>query len=203
MSALEALLRDLQRALKTRDEGQVASVRRTLFEGFPTDKAGAEAGYKLGLYLLFREQQLNQAAEVFRGTAKSKQAPWALMARTSLGQVLLTQGKFQQACFELRKAANGGPHMLTAQAKGLLVLALKEAGNGNEAERVREEHLALLDQIGKREGPEGAHARFFLGMEYKHDGRRREAKSMLSSALGNPRLPKDAQAAAKAALETL
>ena len=148
MASLEQLLKDLERALEIGDLDQVASVRRTIADAAPDVKEGAEAWYKLGLDALFRKGDRNVAAECFRSAAKAKIQPWSSSARVSLGLVLASHEKHQQAAFELRKAIGAlGPSLLQAQAFGLLVVVLRQGKQGAEAERARKEHMALLARI--------------------------------------------------------
>ena len=105
MASLKDLERDLARALKAGDLDQIASVRRTIASGFADTPAAAEANYRLGLDLLFRTKNVDEAAAHLREAAKTKAAPWSIAARVSLGLVMLRQGKAQQAIFELRRVA--------------------------------------------------------------------------------------------------
>ncbi len=205
MASLKDLERDLERALKTGDLDQIASVRRTIATGFADTAAGAEARYRLGLDALFRGKNLDEAAEHLREAAKSKAAPWGMAARVSLGLVLLHQGKPQQAVFELRRVAGSKPpNIRSAQAAGFLVLALREMGNRDEAERARKSQLEILATLIKSEDAEtAALANHMLGMEHKFVGERAKAKQHLEKALASPALPPDERASAQQAMEDL
>lgn len=205
MASLKELERDLDRALEAGDPEQVASVRRTIAGGFPGSPAAAEASYKLGLDQLFRAQNPDEAAKLLREATKAKAPPWSLAARVSLGILLLHQGKPQQALFELRRAAGVKPPSIeSAQAAGFVVIALREIGNGKEAERARATQLEMLRALVKRDDDETrALAHFMLGMEHKFDGERAPAKQHLEAALALEALPADARATADQAMQDL
>lgn len=202
MAKLTELLRDLGRALEGGDLDQVAAVRRTIVETHEATQEGAEAAYKLALDTLFRQRDPDRAAEYLRIAGKSKVDQWSLPARVSLGLLLLRQGKHQQAAFELRKvAALKPPTVLTAQAQGFLVLALYEQKNGKEAQRIRGEQLKTLEGLTRSaHPPEAALAQLMLGLEYKFDGQRAEAKRHLTAAVDSGQLPKEDLGLAQKAL---
>lgn len=204
MAKLSDLLRDLDRALAADDQDTAASVRRTIAEGHPGTPEAAEAHFKLGLFQLFKRQDLDAAATHLREAAKAKHAVWSPQARISLGLILHRQGKFQQAVFELRRVSGmTPPSLITAQAAGLVVLSLRSDGKAQEAERARGQQLDMLDKLTRSlAGEEQAMARFMLGMEHKHDGRRDKAKPLLQAALTGG-LPAAEAAVAKRALADL
>ena len=205
MAALEDLLRDLTRALQAKKEDDALAVRRSIAEQYPETPEGAEASYKIGLAALFRSQDLDAAATAFRASAKAKQKTWSLTARTSLGLLLLRQGKHQQAVFELRRAASARPPtLLVAQAAGLLVLALKEGNQQQEADRAHRQHVSLLDELLKSKDPEtAAVARFMRAMEHKFDGQPADAREHLKAVLASDALPEAERASAERALVSL
>jgi tetratricopeptide (TPR) repeat protein len=198
---LQDLLRDLEGALKASDHDRVASVRRTIVAQYPGTPEGAEASYKLGLDALFRERSPDEAAEHFRAALKAKSS-WAAAARISLAIILLRQGKSQQGMFELRKVVSADPPTIaSAYAKGLIVVALREAKNAKEAERAHEEHKKLLSRVAEiATGEDKALAHFMLGMEHKFDGEREPAKKHLCAALEAGGLPERERAQVEAAL---
>lgn len=205
MASLEDLRRDLDRALAAKHEDNVAAVRTTIAESFPETPEGARARYELGLAALYRDKDLEAAANHFREAAKAKQKTWSHSARTSLGLVLLSQGKLQQAVFELRRAASATPpNLLVAQAAGMLHGALVQMGNKAEAQRARAQHLKILDDLTKHEdAPTAALARFLRGMEHKFEGERGPAKKLLTAALEGGHLPPDERSSAERALAAL
>ena len=206
MTDLSSLLGDLERALAAHDLDLVASVRRTIFEGHPTTVAAAEAGYKLGLDALYRRHDLDAAAQRFRETVRRKDGKWSPAARVSLALILLRQKKHQQALFELRKATSADPPtLLSAQAAGLVAVVLADAQKpGAEIERARDNAKSLLTRLVSSTDPETAGgAAFMLGMEFKFDGDRSNARTWLEQALASGALPEDAQRLAARSLEGL
>lgn len=198
---LDALKKDVDRAIQSGDPEKIALAWRAIATGHPDSPDGGEAEYRLGLDALFRGRNMEQAAEHFRTAAKTKSA-FAMPARSSLGMVLMRQGKSQQGIFELRKVAGvTPPTILSVSAWGLLVVAFREANNAREAERARTEHRRLLQKLCEsKNGEEAALASFMLGMEHKHDGERAPAKKLLQTALDSGKLPKNETEAAKKAL---
>ncbi len=198
---IQDLVRDLERALQSGDHDRVASVRRTIAHQYPETPAGAEASYKLGLDALFRKRNADEAAEHFRAAVKAK-STWSAPARTSLAIVLLRQGKGQQGMFELRKIASASPPTIaSAYAQGLLVLALREAKKGPEAEKAHQEHKRMLLKVAETStGEDKALAHFMLGMEHKIDGEREPAKKQLQAALAVGALEARERKQAEAAL---
>lgn len=205
MASLKDLMSDLDRALAGNDLDQVASVRRTIAGAFPGSPAGAEASYKVGLDLLFRAKKPEEAAVSFREAAKAKSQPWSAAARVSLGLLLLREGKPQQAVFELRRVAGMTPPTIqTAQAAGFVVIALRELGNGADAERARKSHIEMLKKLTTSDDEETeAIANFMLGMEHKFDGDRGTAKAHLEKALASSELPPDEKSSAELAMQDL
>ena len=205
MTTLDALTRDLERALAVGDLDTATSVRRTITQLFVETEAGAQASYQLGLEALFRQRNLDAAAEHFRAATKAKVLQWSVPARVSLGMVLLRQGKPQQAVFELRRVASlEPPTAQTAQAAGLVVVALTESGKATEADRARQQHRRLLDRLSRQgSGVDGAVGRFMLAMEKKLDGDRSGAKAALEDALSQAELPDEYREQAQRALADL
>lgn len=206
MAALKELLSDLARALDANDLAAAAAVRRTIVDNHPDAAEAAEAGFKLGLHLLFKEKDLDAASVALRAAAKAKHPVWSPQARISLGQILMRQGKHQQAVFELRRVAGSTkPTLVSAQAAGLVVIALREAKKGPEAERARAQYLDTLERLTKADlpGVERALAQHMLALEHKHDGQRRLAKPLLEAALASGALPQAERAQAEQALKEL
>lgn len=205
MASLDALRGDLDRALELKDYDAAASVRRAIAQLFPDSSAGAEAEYKLGLDALFRQQKLDAAADHFRAATKAKVPAWGLPARLSLGLVLLRQDKPQQALFELRRVASAEPPtVLSAQAAGLVVIALTEQSKPTDADRARQQHRRILDRLTKHAtGVDQALAWFMLGMEKKFDGDRPGAREAFDSALAQGHLPNEYVAQARRAITDL
>lgn len=205
MAQLSDLMRDLERALQAQDHGTAAAVRRTIVEGHEGTAEAAEAGFKLGLFHLFKERNLDAAAEALRGAAKAKHPVWSPQARISLGQILARQGKVQQAVFELRRVASlTPPTLVSAQAAGLVVMTLRAAGNSAEAERSRGAYVeALIRLVEAPDAQVRALAQLMLAQEHKYDGRRDMARPLLEKALASKALPEAEAAQASQALKEL
>jgi tetratricopeptide (TPR) repeat protein len=198
---LDALKKDLDREIKGGDPEKIATAWQAIAAAHPESAEGGDASYRLGLDSLFRKKNLERAAECFRAAAKTK-GSHAVAARSSLGLVLIRQGKSQQGIFELRKVAGTTPPtILSVSAWGLLVVAFKEAGNMREAERAHTEHKRALEKMTQSKVAEdSAIAHYMLAMEYKIDGERAIAKRHLEAALATNKLPPAELASAKAAL---
>lgn len=182
---------DLNRALEADEQSNAASVRETISDGHPGTPEAAEASFKLGLYRLFKERNLDTASVALRVAAKAKHPVWSPQARMALGQILARQGKVQQAVFELRRVAGmSPPTLITAQAAGLTVLVLREADKGTEADRARTQQLDILGRLCKSsQGLDLALAQHMLALEHKYDGHRDLAKPLLQMALSSGNLP--------------
>ena len=204
MATLAELLRDLERALTQGDQESAQSVRRTIVDGHPDSVAAAEAAYRMGLSALFGQRDMEAASTWMRRGAQSKIEPWASASRVALGVFLARLGKTQQAAFELRKVASGTPvTALSLQAAGLLVLAFRDAGQREQAERAREKQLELLARHSSGPGELGALASYMLGMEHLHAGDRKRAGVSLHRALDSGFLPPDQERSARRAVDDL
>jgi predicted Zn-dependent protease len=201
---LKSLKADLDRELKKGDWDKVAAARAAIVAAYPETEEGAEASYKLALDAIYRKKNLEEAANHLRNAVKVK-SPWSGIARSTLGIVLLRQGKAQQAAFELRRVAGQNPPTIfSASAQGLLVIALRETNQPKEAERARAQHKQILAKLTQSATPEdAAMANFLLGMEYKFDGERDIAKRHLAAAIESKKLPNDERAIAERALSEL
>ncbi|MBI2376942.1 MAG: hypothetical protein HYV07_23280 [Deltaproteobacteria bacterium] len=205
MADLEDLKKDLARALKLKDDARAAEIRRTIGDAFPDTPAGAVANFKLGLYLLMKAGQVDEAVERFRKVTTHKDKVYGPIARVTLAQVLFRQGKGQQAIFELRKAAGASPPTVTSvQAHAFLVMFLTELKKKDEAARARKDQLAALEALAARDEVEAAsYGSFLLGLELAFEGKRADAKARLSGALDKGGLAEEDAAQARAALEAL
>jgi len=72
MPSLEDLLLQLEAADKKKDTVALRKVREEIVSAYPDANEAAEALYKLGLDLLFRERKLELATEKFQAAAKKK-----------------------------------------------------------------------------------------------------------------------------------
>lgn len=197
---LSELLTTLSRALEVGDVDRIRAARQAVVAGHPESEAAAEASFRLGLDALFVGHSLDAAAEHFRAATRAKASAFALAARTSLGLVLLRQGKHQQAVFELRRvAAQKPPTLSAAQALSWVVQSFRTQKNAKEAERARDEQLKVLEAVAGGPDPAAAAlAHVMLGAEHKHDGRRDLAKKHLTAALASGALDPEYTAKAQA-----
>lgn len=202
--SLEPLLAELDRALAEDEREVAADLRARIMAASPGSVAGAEAAFKLGLYRLFVLRDPERAVDALRAAVRARQPPWSRPARIALAQLLLRQGKLQQAAFELRKASAEGPEDLVGiQARALLADALARLGQAIEAEAVRAALKTALERLGRVGGMEAGIALAWLGFEHKHDGARRAAKAAFEAALNEDALPPEERAAIERALLTL
>ncbi len=202
---LSELTTSLTRALDVGDADRIREVRRAIAAAHPETEAGADASFRLGLDALFTGQDLEAAAEHFRAATKAKGSASALAARTSLGLVLLRQGKHQQAVFELRRVGSQKPPTLAAaQALSWVVISFRQQKNAKEADRAREEQLKVLEAVAAgADAPSAALAHLMLGVEHKHDGRRDAAVKHLQAALAQKGLDAEYEARARSLLAGL
>lgn len=202
---LNELTTALARAEEVGDLDRLRVARQALVAAYPEAEVAAEAAFRLGLDALFVGQDLERAAEHFRAATKAKASPAAQAARTSLGLVLLRQGKHQQAVFELRRVgASKPPSLAAAQALSWVALSFRQQKNAKEADRARDEQLKVLDAVAAgADRASAALAHVLLGAEHKHDGRRDRAVKHLEAALASGALDADYQGKARALLATL
>lgn len=195
----------LSRALEVGDPDRIRDARKAIVAAHPESEAAGEAQFRLGLDALFLGQDLDAAAEHFRAATKSKASVHAMPARTSLGLVLLRQGKHQQAVFELRRVgAQKPPSLAAAQALSWVALSFRQQKNGAEADRARAEQLKVLESVAAGTDPAAAAiANVLLGAEHKHDGRRDLATKHLKAALAHKTLDPEYTAKAQALLASL
>lgn len=207
MPAFETLL---ARLAKTKTEAEAAEIREAMLKADPGAPGAAEAAYRLGLYHLYRGRDLDLAKAAFQTAARAKQPPFSIMARSSLGLLLLRAGETQKALFTLRRAAGSTPPSLqSAEAQGFLIEALIQAGQGRDAERAKRQLEKQLQALAQgqsdaqvRDPAESALAALMLGLHLKREGQRAEAKAWLQKAQEGP-LDASLKARAKAALAEL
>lgn len=123
-------------------------LREQIVREHPDTDAAVEATYKLGLDALFRKRDLDAAVALFEEAAKARHVYWSNAARTSLGLCFFHQKRGQKALFELRKVAYAkvqGVHSVVAM--GFIESIYASEGNADEAQRVRRDKLAQLEQM--------------------------------------------------------
>lgn len=171
MSDPQALLEAIRVAADKEDSDALDELRKEYIELMPGSPEATEARYRLGLSLLFRHKDTNQAREFLKAAAADKGHPIALEARVSYALILHAQKKRQQAIFELRKmlSPNTVPSMHTASALDFLSLLLRESGAKEEdivkVETQRREHLESLANA-ESDPMEKAHWWLRLGTAY-------------------------------------
>lgn len=189
MAELESLLNDLANLDAQHDLDGLRRVRERIVEEYPDSDAAVEALYKLGLDLLFRSRDIEQAVVKFVEAAKRKHVFWSAAARTSLGLCYYHQKRNQKALLELRKVAYAEPptsHSITAL--GFIEQIFSNEGNLQEIERVRKDRISQLRRIlkaGKEAGITAAERGFHLynlGLALKDAGEEEEAVQSLQTA---------------------
>jgi tetratricopeptide (TPR) repeat protein len=114
----------------------------------PASDAAAEAQYKVGLDLLFRERRLEEAVVHFEAAARRPQPFWSAAARTSLGLCYFHQQKLQKALFELRKVAYAkAPNVHSITALAFIENIFSVQKQPEEASRVRKDRIVQLEQM--------------------------------------------------------
>lgn len=167
MATLEALQQELARCDAEHDLAGLRQARESIIAEYPESEQAAEALYKIGLDLLFRERDLNAAVTRFEEAAKRKHAFWSAAARTSLGLCYHHQGRGQKALLELRKVAYPEtPSMHSVTALGFIENIHESTNNTEEAKRARKDRVKQLEQLVEiaRSSGRGADRGFYLHM---------------------------------------
>jgi tetratricopeptide (TPR) repeat protein len=188
MPELESLLRDLADRDAKRDLEGLRKIREEIVQHFPDSVAAAEANYKWGLDLLFRERSLDGAVEKFLAAAKGKNIYWALAARTSLGLCYYHQKRLQKALLELRKVAHiENPNSHSVTALSFLENIFQTEGQAQEAGRVRKERIKQLEKlVGEaaqaNNSRDHGHYLYSLALALKDEGEDNRAHDLLKQA---------------------
>ena len=187
MAELEALLKQLDEADAAHDADGMRKVREEIVAQHAASEEAAEAMYKIGLDLLFRERTLDGAVERFKEAAARKHPYWSAAARTSLGICLYHQGNTQKALFELRRVGYSEvPTDHSVTALSFIETIFMNDGNMEEVERVRKERVRQLYTLveayrGVDPSELGQHL-FALGLALKDQGDDAEATRVLDEA---------------------
>lgn len=188
MSDLEALLNDLANLEAQADLDGLRQARQQIVDQHPDSDQAAEAQYKIGLDLLFRNRDIPAAIECFKAAIKKKHPYWSPAARISMALCLYRQGSAQKAIFELRKSAfpeDPTPNSITALT--FIELIFDETGKKEEAQRARKDRISQLKRILKLiaadEPQSRAHFLHQLGMEYQRDANHDKAEALFQEAL--------------------
>jgi len=188
MAKLEALLNDLANFDAQQDLGGLRRTREQIVTEFPTSEAAAEALYKIGLDLLFRERNLDGAVEQFEAAARRKHPYWSAAARTSLGLCYYHQKRIQKALFELRRVGyppQPTPHSVTALT--FIESIFAQEGNAEELKRTRKDRItqleALITESRTQARPaERGYYLYTLGAALRDHGDEGRAKAVLNEA---------------------
>lgn len=187
MAQLDALLSELANFDAQHDLAGLRRVREQIVSEHPQSEAAAEALYKIGLDLLFRERRLSDAMSNFDDAAKRKVAFWSDAARTSLGLCLFHQHRPQKALLELRKVAyQDKPSAHTVTALSFIEIVYEAEANKDEAKRARKDRMAQLERLAA--GPDGddasqrAYFLYLLGLACRDQGDDARATSALTEA---------------------
>jgi tetratricopeptide (TPR) repeat protein len=162
MFDVDDALAAVDEALRSGDPDAIEAARLRYLEADGHGPVAADMRYRLGLSRLFRHRDRDGAVEFFKEAAAEKGAPVAPEARVSLALVLSSQGKRQQAIFELRKMLpEGAPASIhTAQALDFLSVLLRDAQAQQKeiigVDETRKKHLLSLAS-GAKDGVEKAH----------------------------------------------
>ncbi len=191
MATLQSLLKDLADLEGQHDLDGMRRAREQIAEEHPDSDEAAEALYKVGLDLLFRDRQLDAAVEKFEEAAKLKQAFWSAAARTSLGLCLYHQGRNQKALFELRKVAYVKvPNVHSVTALAFIENIFETEGKGDEVLRVRKDRISQLEHViqqnrdSKGDPSERGYHMHQLGVALKDQQDDARARAVLEEAKG-------------------
>lgn len=191
MAELKSLLETIAGLEALQDLDGLRATREQLLVEYPESESAVEAGYKVGLDLLFRARQLDLAVERFAAAAQSKHPFWSAAARTSLGLCYYHQRRSQKALFELRKVAYAkqvSGHSVTALAFIENIFATE--GKQDDAARVRKDRIAQLEQLVAKDRSntaaigERGHYLYQLGLALKDSRDPERAHAVLQEAAG-------------------
>src|SRR6476619_4956516 len=104
MSTVNDLVEKVRQCEAKGDLGGIVKLRAQIALDFPGTPEAAEALFRLGIYLLFIENQPDAAKQTFEDAIKTKDPNWSKAARVSLASLYLREQKTQKALLELRKA---------------------------------------------------------------------------------------------------
>jgi tetratricopeptide (TPR) repeat protein len=188
MAQLEDLLNDLANLDAQHDLDGMRRLRERIVSEHPDTEAAVEALYKIGLDLLFRERNLNEAVAKFEEAGKRKHPFWSSAARTSLGLCYHHQGRTQKALFELRKVAypeQPTPHSVTALT--FIENILESQNAADEVKRTRKDRIAQLEKLTEQSkvnnrGSERGYYLYQLAVAWKDAGDDAKARTFLEEA---------------------
>jgi hypothetical protein len=188
MAQLDALLSELANFDAQHDLGGLRRVREQIVSEHPRSEAAAEALYKIGLDLLFRERRLSDAMSNFDEAAKRKVAFWSDAARTSLGLCLFHQHRSQKALLELRKVAyQDKPSAHTVTALSFIEIVYEAEANKDEAKRARKDRIGQLECLAagsdsSNDASQRGYFLYLLGLACRDQGDDTRATAALTEA---------------------
>ncbi len=191
MTTLPDLLERMKVCEQKGDLGGIVKLRAQIARDFPNTSEAAEALFRLGVYLLFIENQPDAAKQTFEDAIKIKDPNWSKAARVSLASLYVREQKMQKALLELRKAVSDKdpPSIHTVSALSIMEAIHEEAEAHGEARKAKEEkvkHLRTLVEQARTENDDGALAffAFSLAQELVMLGTPASAKVLLSEVIG-------------------
>jgi tetratricopeptide (TPR) repeat protein len=185
LAQLEALLEELENHDQKADLDALRRVREQIVLEHAGTDAAVEALYKIGLDLLFRERNLEQAVLRFEEAAKRRVAYWSDAARTSLGLCYFHQRRAQKALLELRKVAYPDkPNVHSITALSFIETIYESEGKDEEVRRVRKDRIAQLEQLVKQVKAPAERGQFLfqLGLACRDQGDDARADAALNEA---------------------
>ncbi len=187
MAQLDALLGELATLDARHDLEGLRRVREQIAAEHPGSDAAAEAIYKIGLDLLFRERRLDDAVQRFETAARRKAPFWSDAARTSLGLCLFHQNRSQKALLELRKVAyRDVPSAHSVTALSFIETIYEAEGKKPDAERARKDRIGQLAELvkpGRAATPaERGWFLYLLGVACRDQGDEGRARAALEDA---------------------
>jgi Tfp pilus assembly protein PilF len=186
MASVSDLVEQIRQCEAKGDLGGIVKLRARIARDFPGTPQAAEALFRLGVYLLFIENQPEAAKQTFEDAIKTKDPNWSKAARVSLASLYLREQKTQKALLELRKALGekDPPSIHSVSALSIMEAIHEEAGAAGEARKAKEEKVKHLEQLlaGSKENNDDLATGFFLvslAQEHTALGAPATAKSLL------------------------
>lgn len=192
MSDRAAQLEKLEKARDLNDLVEIEAACRAILNENIEDEISHRCRYQLGLCLLWREENLDEAMGLFAQAAKHpSKDDFSRSARTSHAICLWHSGQKSKAVFELRKMLPQGtePNMHTATALDFLVLFLKESNSDEKSiqqtQAIRLTHLSHLQREAENPAARGHwKLRLAVALAELGDGpSRSQAKSLCQEVL--------------------
>ncbi len=150
-----ATLQDLQTQIKASesrgDLRGIVKLRAQMAHDFPGTTEAAEALFRLGLYFLFVEANVESAMQTLEESAKIKDGNWSKAARVSLASLYLREGKPQKALLELRKTLGDKdpPSIHTVSALSIVEMIHEQAEETQLARGAKEDKAKQLEALAK------------------------------------------------------